>query len=48
MGVQTAHASEQGHNHNLDSVVLNYPSPISRLRVVKHNITKYRENGTRE
>jgi hypothetical protein len=27
-----AHAPEQGHNHNLDGVTLNYPCPISRLK----------------
>jgi hypothetical protein len=43
-----AHAPEQGHNHNLDSIALNYPCPISRLRVISHNRTKCRENGTRE
>jgi hypothetical protein len=42
------HAPEQGHNHNLDSVALNYPCPVSRLKVISHNRTKYRENGTRE
>jgi hypothetical protein len=42
------HAPEQGHNHNLGSVALNYPCPVSRLRVVSHNRTKCRENETRE
>jgi hypothetical protein len=42
------HAPEQGHNHNLDSVALNYPYPVSRLRVISHNITKCRENGIHE
>jgi hypothetical protein len=42
------HAPEQGHNHNLDSVTLNYPCPVSRLRVMSHNRTKCRKNGTRE
>jgi hypothetical protein len=43
-----AHTSEQGHNHKLDSVALNYPCPVNRLRVVSYNKTKCRENGTRE
>jgi hypothetical protein len=43
-----AHAPEQGHNHNLDSVALNYPCPVSRLKVISHSRTKYRENETRE
>jgi hypothetical protein len=43
-----AHASEQGHNHKLDSVALNYPCPVNQLRVVSYNKTKCRENGTRE
>jgi hypothetical protein len=42
------HAPEQGHNHNLDSVALNYPCPVSWLRVVGHNRTKCRENESRE
>jgi hypothetical protein len=42
------HALEQGHNHNLDRVTLNYPCPVSRLRVIRHNRTKCRENGTHE
>jgi hypothetical protein len=37
------HATEQGHNHNLDSAALNYPCPVNRLRVVSHNRTKHRE-----
>jgi hypothetical protein len=41
-----AHAAEQSHNHNLDSVTLNYPHPVSRLRVVSHNRTKCKDNGT--
>jgi hypothetical protein len=40
--------TKQGHNHNLDSVVLNYPCPVSRLRVVSYNRTKCRESGTCE
>jgi hypothetical protein len=43
-----AHAPEQGNNHNLDSVALNYPFLVSQLRVMSHNRTKCRENGTRE
>jgi hypothetical protein len=43
-----AHAPEQGHNHNLDSIALNYPCPVSWLRVISHNRTKYRENDTCE
>jgi hypothetical protein len=43
-----AHAPKQGHNNNLDSVALNYPCPVSRLRVVSHNRTKCRENKTCE
>jgi hypothetical protein len=27
---------------------VNYPSPVSRLRVITHNRTKYRKNGTCE
>jgi hypothetical protein len=27
---------EQAHNHNVDNVTLNYPCPVSRLRVVSH------------
>jgi hypothetical protein len=42
------HAPEQGHNHNLDSIILNYPCLISRLKVVNHNRTKCRENETRK
>jgi hypothetical protein len=42
------HAPEQGHNHNLDSITLNYSRPISQLRVISHNRTKCRENGTHE
>jgi hypothetical protein len=42
------YAPEQVHNHNLDSVALNYPCPVSRLRVVRHNMSKCRESGTRE
>jgi hypothetical protein len=45
---RTTHATEQAHHHNLDSVALNYPCPVSRLRVVSHNKTKCRENGTHE
>jgi hypothetical protein len=48
MGARIAHAPEQGHNHNLDSVALNYPRLVSLLRVMSHNRTKCRENGTRE
>jgi hypothetical protein len=43
-----AHVPEQGHNHNLDSVALNYPYLISRPRIVTHNRTKRRENGIHE
>jgi hypothetical protein len=43
-----AHAAEQIHNHNLDSVTLNYPHPVSRLRVVSHNRTKCKDNGTHD
>jgi hypothetical protein len=43
-----AHAPKQGHNNNLDSAALNYPCPISRLRVISHNRIKCRENRTRE
>jgi hypothetical protein len=43
-----AHAPEQGDNHNLDSVPLNHPCPVSRLRVISHNSNKCRETGTRE
>jgi hypothetical protein len=46
LGVRTAHATEQDHNHILDCVTLNYPCPINRLRVVSHNRTKCRENRT--
>jgi hypothetical protein len=42
------HAPKQGHNHNLDCVALNYLCPINQLKVVSHNRTKCRENGTRE
>jgi hypothetical protein len=42
------HAHEQGHNHNLHSIALNYPCLARRLRIVSHNRTKCRENGTRE
>jgi hypothetical protein len=42
------HAPEEGHNHNLDSVTLNYPCSISWLRVVSHNRTKGMENRTHE
>jgi hypothetical protein len=42
------HAPEQSHNHNLDSVTLNHSCPISRLRIINHNRTKCKENGTRE
>jgi hypothetical protein len=45
MGARTAHAPEQGHNHNLDCVALNYLCPVSRLRVTSHNITKCRRMG---
>jgi hypothetical protein len=41
-------APEQDHNHNLDSVALNYPCPVIRLWIVRHNGTKCRENETRE
>jgi hypothetical protein len=44
--VRTGHAPKQGHNHNLDNIALNYPCPISRLRVVGDNRTKSRENET--
>jgi hypothetical protein len=47
-GGRIAHAPEQGHNHNLDSVALNYPCPVGQLRVVRHNKTKCRENEIRE
>jgi hypothetical protein len=43
-----AHAPEQGHNHNLDSVAVNNPCPVSQLRVIRQSRTKYRESGTRE
>jgi hypothetical protein len=39
------HRPEQVHNHNLSSVTLNYPYPISRPRVVSHNRTKRRVAG---
>jgi hypothetical protein len=39
---------EQDHNHNLDSVALNYSYPVSQLRVVSHNRTRCRESGTHE
>jgi hypothetical protein len=39
---------EQVHNHNLDSVALNYPCPVSPFRVMSRNRTKCRENGTHE
>jgi hypothetical protein len=39
---------KQGHIHNLDNIALNYPCTVSSLRVVSHNRTKCRENGTRE
>jgi hypothetical protein len=42
------HAPKQVHDHNLDSVALNYPCPVSWLMTVRHNKTKCRENGTRE
>jgi hypothetical protein len=42
------YAPKQGNNHNLDSVALNYPFLVSQLRVMSHNRTKCRENGTRE
>jgi hypothetical protein len=44
-GARMAHPPEQVQNHNLDSVAVNYPCPISRLRVVSHNRTKHREVG---
>jgi hypothetical protein len=43
-----AHALGQEHNHNLDSVALNYPCPVRRRRIVRHNIAKCRESGIRE
>jgi hypothetical protein len=43
-----AHAPEQDHNHNIDSVALNYPCPVSRSGIIRHNRTKHRENGIRE
>jgi hypothetical protein len=46
IGAQMPHSFEQVHNHNLGSVTLNYPCPVSRLRVVSHNRTKHREAGT--
>jgi hypothetical protein len=46
------HASEEdhnhNHNHNLESMALNYPCPIGRLRILRHNGTKHRENRIRE
>jgi hypothetical protein len=36
---------EQAYNHNLDSVTLNYPCPVSRLRIVSHNRTMRRVAG---
>jgi hypothetical protein len=49
-GVRTTHAPEQdhNHNHNLDIVALNYPCPVSRQRIVRHNGTKHRKNETHE
>jgi hypothetical protein len=35
---------EPDHNYNLDSITLNDPCPVSRLRVVSHNKIKCREN----
>jgi hypothetical protein len=48
MGARISHAHEQGHNHNIDSVTLNYTCPVSRLCIVSHNRTKCRDSGTRE
>jgi hypothetical protein len=39
------HLPEQVHNHNPGSVTLNYPCPVSQLRVVSHNKAKRREAG---
>jgi hypothetical protein len=39
---------KHGHNHSLDRAALNYPCPVTRLRVVSHSGTKCRESGTRE
>jgi hypothetical protein len=39
---------EQDHNHNLESVALNYPCPVRRLRIVRHNKARHRENEIRE
>jgi hypothetical protein len=44
-GGSDAAPPEQVHNHNLGSVRLNYPCPVSRLRVVSHNRTKRRRAG---
>jgi hypothetical protein len=43
-----AHDPKESCNHNLDSVAPNYPCPVSRLRVISHNKTKFRDNGTHE
>jgi NAD(P)H-flavin reductase len=39
---------ERVHNHNSGSVTLNYPCPISRLRVISHSKTNFREAGPHE
>jgi hypothetical protein len=41
-------APEQGYNHNLDSVALNNPCPVSQPRVVSHSRTRCRESGAHE
>jgi hypothetical protein len=46
--IRTAHAPEQGPKHKLDSIALNNPYPISRLRVLSHSRTRCRESKTRE
>jgi hypothetical protein len=40
-----AHPPEQVHYHELGSVKLNYPCPISRQRVVSHSRMRCREVG---
>jgi hypothetical protein len=42
------HAPEQGHNHNLDNITLNYTCPVSRSGIIRYNKTKHRENEIRE
>jgi hypothetical protein len=39
---------KQVHNHNLDSVALNYPSPVIRLRWSTIMKPSARKSGTRE